>query len=187
MGLVQGNITTLDTAPAAGFIPEVNSEGVFSLFLVLCSSTSTEKILVHQETLNIPAEHCPLVEGHAREMMLVFMREEKDIHASDLAKKLQKLTDTLTSDDTSELERTCLTYPEGSGFMIRCGLYGNAVTLIPLIYRFEVYDRWAYVIADESIDSASLNDESGMPFVLYNNQPVPAGSLPNEAITISPF
>lgn len=171
MGVVHGNIDTLDSKLAVGFIPEINDEGVFTLSLVRCNSTETEVIPFHVHQLVALTEHTKLLEGHARELLIDLVKNGSEFDANYLVQKVQAISDRLTEDSTTDLERTLLSYGEGDIFVIKAKFKGRFVTLVPRCLRYEAYSIWEELLADIDISHAVFYDGGRSVVATYDAKP----------------
>lgn len=172
MGLVQGNVTVVDSTVPTGFIPEITPEGMFSLNAVMCTPTSTTHILIHQEQLNISAEHSDLLAGHARDMLLRYMLGNGALRVHVLAEQLRHIADCLRGDSIDKLRRKVLTHEEGHFFSVKCSIGRGRVTAVPQALRFEVMDVWDEIIARHDVHAAALYSNDGTKLAEFNSRPI---------------
>lgn len=193
MSLVQGNKATLDTGISIGFIPEITADGLFSLFMIICTGGSTAKVLAHEQSLNInPDDRGPL-EGHAREMLFRFMEDKKgNLNVHVFVEMLQSLADVLKSETTSKLEKKILTYPEGSTFYTKIAMRGVRINRSNrYLHRFEAFSEWKRILITMEVTESSLHKVGGPKLAVFSakddNSPAHPGIIGYRAADGTPY
>lgn len=142
MAMIQGNRGTFADTPFIGYSPEI-ADGVLRLYLVMSDGGGTNKLLVHEHSLEAPVEHHSLLSGHAREMMLTHLKSGDELlNAHSLIRDLEDISRRLTNRTTSDIERRVLQLPEGTQLTIHSWDIEARENPSITYYRHETYAGW---------------------------------------------
>lgn len=153
MGLIQGNRGSFNDTKTIGFSPEI-SNGVFRLTMTLSDDVGIAQVLVHEQELEAPESHYPRLEGFAREMLLDYVKSDKDsLNVHSFVQEVESISQRILDSRTSALERKILELPEGSKISIHTFHYDKTLSesIITLKYcRYIAYSKWQKVLDEKN-------------------------------------
>lgn len=171
MTTIQGNRGVFGDSASIGYSPEV-TDGVFRLYLVLSDGSGTNKLLIHEHTLEAPVAYHDLLAGHAREMMLEHLKSGSEmLNAHAITREIESLAARLQKSDMPALERKILESPEGTPFEITS--WGHKGPDNPTLHyrRHTAYMGWLNII-NGTIPTAVLSRyvSSGREYIAKNEK-----------------